>query len=485
MPGKARDGKATRRHEWNRNAMGSPLVLSGMQTTSTSFRQRSVANSPASAWRFVLCALPFALACAKHDTAQSPADSSRPASTPARSALHCPPPAVALLHTLAGYTPPPDQSAYSATERPLPREWGAIALGMTGGEFTTLTGVPPQPCKDVDCARHHLGPHSSSALFTVEAGASGPAYRPLASDSAPNCAVELLAAFFRDTLVTIEEIRRAPWARDSLIEKYTVLFGAPAVTDSDSTSRTESWSRDPTVVRLRLASAPLAPAAKGAPAPGAILSVTLNDPGPQQADYMQAVNASIRRADSIVHADSIPPSPTWPLPRGWASITLGMTESAFALAVGADPKDCSKEDWCPDGGTSSYVLVDSTAGMIIFREPSKTENSTANRSLAAQFFGRRLYMLVLRTRYAAAVQGAPSPYDSLRRQALKDYGPPSDVLNAADASFVSWNKGPGQYWIRRTRSPDTDEVTVGWLDCRLAGPPDGRCPRFSGKTNTP
>jgi hypothetical protein len=52
-------------------------------------------------------------------------------------------------------------------------------------------------------------------------------------------------------------------------------------------------------------------------------------------------------------------------------------------------------------------------------------------------------------------------------------------------SFVSWTKGPGQYWIRRTVSPDADEVTLGWLDCRLAGPPDGKCPRFSGKSGTP
>jgi hypothetical protein len=432
------------------------------------------------------CIALAAAACGKGGDGKTgaPADSAASAA-PAKSALHCPPPAVALVHTLAGYAPPPDQSAYSSAERTLPREWGAIALGMTGGEFTKLTGLTLQPCKDVDCARHNLGPHSSSALFSVEAGASAPAYRLLAADSVPACTVELLAAFFRDTLVTIEEIRRAPWPRDSLREKYTLLFGAPVAADSDSTSRTEAWTRGPTVVRLRLAAAPLAPAAKGAPAPGAILSVTLNDPRPQQADYMQAVNASIRRADSIVHRDSIPPSPTWPLPRGWASIKLGMTESAFALAAGADPKDCGKEDWCPDGGTSSYVLVDSTPAMIVFREPSKTENSSANRLLAAQFFGRRLYMIVLRTRYPATSPGAPSPYDSLRRQAVENYGPPSDVLNTADVSFVSWSKGPGQYWIRRTRSPDADEVTLGWLDCRLAGPPDGKCPRFSGKTGTP
>jgi hypothetical protein len=418
-----------------------------------------------------------AAACGKSDASKSAAapDSASAKQASAKPAVHCPPPATALVHTLAAYTPPPDQSAYSIAERTLPREWGAITLGMTGGEFTKATGLALQPCKDVDCARHNLGPHSSSALFVVEASASGPVYRPIAADSAQPCTVELLAAFFRDTLVTIEEIRRAPWARDSLREKYTLLFGAPVATDSDSTSRTEAWSRDPTVVRLRLASAP----------PAAILSVTLNDPRPQQADYMQAVNASIRRADSIVHADSIPPSRTWPLPRGWATISLGMTESAFALAAGADPKDCGKEDWCPDGGTSSYVLVDSTQGMIVFREPSRTENGAANRMLAAQFFGRRLYMIVLRTRYPAPAPGAPSAYDSLRRQSVGSYGQPSDVVNTADASFVSWTKGPGQYWIRLTHPEGTDEVTLGYLDCRLAGPPDGKCPRFSGKNPAP
>ncbi len=183
---------------------------------------------------------------------------------------------MALQRTLAAYAPPPEQSAYSVAERTLPREFGAISLGMTGGEFTKLTGLPLQPCRAEDCARHNLGPRSASALFTVEAGASGPTYRPIVADSAAGCAVELLAAFFRDTLVTIEEIRRAPFARDSLREKYTLLFGAPAAMDSDSTSRTEGWSRGPTVVRVRTTSA-LA-AMKDAPPPGAILSVTLHDP---------------------------------------------------------------------------------------------------------------------------------------------------------------------------------------------------------------
>jgi hypothetical protein len=58
-------------------------------------------------------------------------------------------------------------------------------------------------------------------------------------------------------------------------------------------------------------------------------------------------------------------------------------------------------------------------------------------------------------------------------------------VNTADASFVSWTKGPGQYWIRLTHPEGTDEVTLGYLDCRLAGPPDGKCPRFSGKNSAP
>lgn len=155
-----------------------------------------------------------------------------------------------------------------------------------------------------------------------------------------------------------------------------------------------------------------------------------------------------------------------------------MTRDEFARISGVAPhRVCfnlgEETELCLPGAAEASVVVEGTGDSIAYRVPTQDQRFAAYRVVFGEFYGRRLFNLVVRTRYPHPIPHSPLVFDSLKQRFSAMLGPPTRSFKEEGvAPQIEWRVGGRQFWIQTlgtgNANAPVEQVYLGYRDCRLA-----------------